>query len=369
MKQHQDKMLPIDVIKENKVWFEYLFDPQKPTESKYRCRLCYKHYDELVKVNQYKNALAFKHGMLKADMTENRKTFKSHANIPGHKSIVDQLIAAAGSDKRIKLSFEAMKAREDRMNVGNLAVTANMFRTVYVETKKHIPFDSHASLVALQKENGANLGFHHSDRRSIVRMVESMSNFMHEKMIEHMLSKNSPFSIIIDGSDLNGLHYLIVYFQVLENNTPVVAFYRLIQTSSDITGEGLFKVLKNAIIEEKHDLFSYFKKNLIGYSSDGAYVMTGPRKGLISYIRRMKNNDEPVFAIHCMAHRLHLAIKSSFKSNDYFKLSFDKLINDIYHFYNFHSTKRKAHLSATAQRLNLKVYAMNYVYRVRWISS
>lgn len=65
----------------------------------------------------------------------------------------------------------------------------------------------------MQSMNGLDMGYHHSERTSATRMVELISRVMHETMIDKLLSKNSPISIILDGSsDSSGRHYMIVYF-------------------------------------------------------------------------------------------------------------------------------------------------------------
>lgn len=82
-------------MKENKVWFEYLFNEADPQHSTYRCRLCHKYYDRLNLPPRYKNALAFEKGTLKDAKTDNKKAIAEHANIPGHKSIVEILQKAS----------------------------------------------------------------------------------------------------------------------------------------------------------------------------------------------------------------------------------------------------------------------------------
>lgn len=218
---------------------------------------------------------------------------------------------------RLRKDFEAIQTREDEANEGVLKITSAMFRTVFVEIKKNIPFNTHSSIVVLQQMHGVKMGFHHYEKCGATAMMESMSSLMHKNMINHMLSKNLPFSMIIDGStDSTESHLLIIYFQILENNVPVVCLYRLLETSSDRTAAGLFKTLKNAMLTEESDLFSYFKRNLVGYAFDGERVMSGYTGGLISHIRQI--TDNPIYAVHCMAHRLHLAIQKAFLNS--FKL-------------------------------------------------
>lgn len=88
-----------------------------------------------------------------------------------------------------------------------------MIRTVFMETKKNIPFDTHSSLVSLQKSHGVNLGFHHFDKCGAINMLESMSAHMHALLMKHIVSKNLPLSIVIDrSSDSSENKYLIIFF-------------------------------------------------------------------------------------------------------------------------------------------------------------
>lgn len=159
---------------------------------------------------------------------------------------------------RLRTDFEDIQRKEDA--AGNLKVTAAMIRIVFVETKKYIPFESHSSLVLLQELNevnmaAVNMGHHHFERYGAVAMLESLGAQMHKLLIEHMISANVPFSVIIDGStDSVGNKYLIMYFQILENIIPIMCFYRLIEASSDITAKGFYESISTAFQSEKQDL-------------------------------------------------------------------------------------------------------------------
>lgn len=69
-----------------------------------------------------------------------------------------------------------------------------------------------------------------------------------------------------------------------------------------------------------------------------------------------------------MAHRLELAIEKAMKQIPYFK-DFEDFINQLFQFYNWHNSKRKSHLKETANNLKHRLFALNYIYRTRWISS
>lgn len=242
-----------------------------------------------------------------------------------------------------------------------------MFRTVFLEIKRNIPLNTHQSLVSLQELHGVPMGFHHYHRKSATEMMNSMSNYMHKQLVDYMFYSNLPFSIIIDGStDKSNNHYLIIYFQLLENDVPILCFYKLVETSSTVTAKGYFESIQKAMYTEDVDFYGYFKKHLVGYVSDGEKVMSGKEGGLISYIRKIAHH--PVYAVHCMAHRMHLAVEKAYAQISYFG-EFDKLINKLFQFYNWNSSKKKKHLKETAEKHELPFYQLNYIYRTRWISS
>lgn len=143
-------------------------------------------------------------------------------------------------------------------------------------------------------------------------------------------------------------------------------FYKLVELSSDVTAKGIFETVRNAFQAEGVDFLSYFKENLVAFASDGEPTMAGQNNGLVALIRKEVNH--PVFSIHCMAHRLELAIKKAFTKHEYFT-RFEKTINNLFIFYNDNTLKRKAHLREMAMSMNEKVYELNYIYHIRWISS
>lgn len=136
--------------------------------------------------------------------------------------------------KVIQKEFQEIQIQEEEKNAGIMKVTAKMFRAVYIEIKTNIPFNSHSAITQLLEANGVFMGYHHYERRSAVRMMESMSALMHKNIMSYVVSKNYPVSIILDGStDSSEKHYLIVYFQTIEENIPIVYFYKLIPTSDN----------------------------------------------------------------------------------------------------------------------------------------
>ena len=154
------------------------------------------------------------------------------------------------------------------------------------------------------------MGHHHYERTSATRMMLCISKYFHESLINHLLSDNiGPISIIVDSSVDNSVrNKLIVYLRAMENNKPKVYFYRLLEIEGSETSDALFQMLYSAFEEDK--INNTIQENLAGFASDGASVMIGHRSGLLTKIKNFAKN--PVFGVHCMADRLHLAARKIF---------------------------------------------------------
>ena len=280
MRHHQSNILPVGAIemrKDIKVWFEFLPNKTHPVNSKYRCRLCTKYFDALKFDPRYRSALATKEEQLQDTYDKNQEIISKHS----HTTMLQKFITVLQSRKQESI-VEGFKEATERQNEETndvFRVTALMFRLVFAEVMLNIPLASHPKLVDLMQQNGADMGYHHYDRRSTQRIVDFISNSMHRELLK-TLNENSPdVSIILDGStDPRQNHYLIVFLQAVEEYKPVVYFYRLIPLSMDETAEGLLKTLQESFEEDR--LTKYMKEHLIGYAADGAAVMMGKHNGL-----------------------------------------------------------------------------------------
>jgi hypothetical protein len=182
------------------------------------------------------------------------------------------------------------------------------------------------------------MGFHHYSRTSATLMAELISADMHAKLIQFIKSDGfGPCSIIVDGStDPRQNHYLIVYLQSLEQLRPIVYFYGLLEIGLDETADGFLNILKKAF--EKDGITESMKRTLIAFASDGASVMLGKHAGLGKKLSEFV--QRPLIEVHCMAHRIHLAIRRAFRRNKALKMfAFESFLNKLYSFYYSHGHK------------------------------
>lgn len=296
-----------------------------------------------------------------------QETIGNHAKSNIHTNIISRLQKLAAERQRTEIFQD--EQNEEMMNNAKLLITSRIFRTVFVLNKLSLSHSDHAGLVTLQKLNGLDMGNHHYERTSCTRISVFISQVMHKTLIGYLIKNQMPISIIVDDSTgLLTVHYKIVYFQTIEDNSPVIYFYKLIELKAE-TGEANFECVKSAWENEGQDFYDYMQKNLIGFASDGASNNVGPDNGMIAYLRRWAS--KPLFAVHCMAHRLELVLLHAFNVNANTKLIthfIDSTLNEIYSFYS-HSHKRKTHLKQTTDSVKHKFYELKKIIKVRWVAS
>jgi len=124
MKQHQGAIFPFTNVKENKHWFEYLFNAENPRLSTYRCRLCHKYFDKLKLDSRYKSALAQPEGVLKKSYDSNREMIMNHARQSQHQLIIEKLQSEAINT--LPQQFREIQENSDKENLWHFAATIRM---------------------------------------------------------------------------------------------------------------------------------------------------------------------------------------------------------------------------------------------------
>lgn len=91
-----------------------------------------------------------------------------------------------------------------------------------------------------------------------------------------------------------------VLCRYISHEAKVVTTYMKMKQISDVTALTLYSTLLEVLSE-----FGVDPRKVMGFGSDGASVMTGSENGVAARLR--KDNPHAV-AVHCICHRLHLAV-------------------------------------------------------------
>ena len=104
-------------------------------------------------------------------------------------------------------------------------------------------------------------------------------------------------------------------------------------------------------------------QRVMGFGSDGASVMVGRRAGVATLL---KQSNPELIAIHCVAHRLALAVAQAGDAAPYVKV-FKTLLHNLYSFYD-NSPVRTAGLSAIQSILHDPSLKLKQAKDHRWLS-
>ncbi|XP_006813468.1 zinc finger protein 862-like [Saccoglossus kowalevskii] len=152
-----------------------------------------------------------------------------------------------------------------------------------------------------------------------------------------------------------------MYLRVFDDGRPTTKYFSL-QALERADSKGMLTSIDAAFDKEFQIDAQTWKEKLVGFGADGAAVNFGQRQGVSAKLRA----DIPhLVSVHCVAHRLELAIKHALEQCKYFKEIEDFLVN-IFKFYK-NSPLNWSNLQLAGETTNVKVYKPSNVLGTRWI--
>ena len=234
-----------------------------------------------------------------------------------------------------------------------------LFNTAYFVAKEEMPFSSFKGLCGLQIKNDVELGKTYLNDHACKNFIESSAEIL-KADLSGKLNNASPrfFSAMADGSTDSGVvEQELLFVRFLDNGLPVNRFLT-VQSVKHADADGILHAIGNG--------FNYasvvnWKDGLVGFGSDGASVMMGRQNGVL---KKIKDDVPHLIEMHCVAHRLELAILDAFKGESILTELKD-LLQGIYKHYHY-SPKALRELNELAQVLELSVLKPVSVLDTRW---
>jgi hypothetical protein len=268
----------------------------------------------------------------------------------------------------LKRAYALDQEEETKILLATSAITATdrMILLTYQQVKINSPLSNHRSWVDLLKQLGVDLGVHHYERSSAVRIEALISEILHKKLIDFIKQSDIPMSIIVDTTtDSQQNNYLIVYIRLVHHNYPFTYFYTLINLNAE-DAQSMFDSIVNKFIADEVD--NIMKQRLVAFASDGASVMTGYINGLAAKFRRFITHERDLYAVHCMSHKLNLVVVKGLRAVPEVQFLESQLSN----LFNFFTNKGGKRLSAFMQlcdSLGRRMYTIKGLFEIRWAPS
>ena len=229
------------------------------------------------------------------------------------------------------------------------------------------PLSTFKTLVRVQKANGIKLIQGTDSSNKAREFVNVIADTVRATIATH-LSSASAFSVLSDGSQARktGGEKELVLVRLMKDGVPT--YFTVALVDMDAYGDANAANLKTAI----DDVFvgkvaippERYTKPQVAATADGAAVNTGIYNGLLT---KMKASGRPwLLTIHCLSHRLELAIKDSLLKHPEFVSVKDIMITIFYVMKQSGKFKRQFH--ATAEALGVQVYTFPKVHGTRFVN-
>ncbi|KAF3834440.1 hypothetical protein F7725_025644 [Dissostichus mawsoni] len=184
-----------------------------------------------------------------------------------------------------------------------LAINANAFRSAYMIAKERMAFKKLPPVMQLQEINGAKVGAVQRSDKSCAEIIGHIALEMQKKFVSNVKKAQSKISITIDESTVHGRAYMILYVRcdVTGKGDVDNVFLDLKELAQGTDAESIYNSLREALRDAGFD---------DDIATDGASVLTGKNSGVIA---RLKQDFPKIQSIHCLCHRLELAVHDSLK--------------------------------------------------------
>jgi hypothetical protein len=252
------------------------------------------------------------------------------------------------------------KGRESEMNGVMYAL-----RTVYFLAKKNLPNDDFGDLIDFQISQGVsnlkeltvngNTNYRHNS--SVKEFQRALAKVVVEDLLE-VLRDSGQFGIMLDESTgRSSEKTLIIYVKYHVHSIPKTRFLCV----TELEG-GTAEIIYNTVVQ----ICTAYGINLrkcVAVASEGASVMVGIRSGVVT---RVKQLAPFIVAVHCVAHRLSLAISQAAHSVRYLD-THQETLTGIFKYYHYSHTHLKVlkNMQAVLELANIK---FKEVFDTRWLS-
>jgi len=227
---------------------------------------------------------------------------------------------------------------------GNL--TKSM-RVVYWLLKKKLPYTKYESLLDLLIESGCDISARSGlpknsnlrSMRTINEIIDVLAAEVREPILKDLRDSQAWSLLIDETSDISTTEQVVIYAKYLRLNGPdkppdnITSFLGIVPLDGSAKAEHIWSTVRQFLVT--NDIPT---DNLKGMGSDGASVMVGKHSGVAALIR--KEVGDHVINVHCVAHRLSLALGGATQNTNMVKIVL-KTLNDLHSYYSKSPVREK----------------------------
>ncbi|EHH52615.1 hypothetical protein EGM_13080 [Macaca fascicularis] len=241
-----------------------------------------------------------------------------------------------------------------------MANMEHFFNAAYSIAYHSRPLNDFEKILQLLQSTGTMILGKYRNRTACTQFIKYISETLKREILEDV--RNSPcVSVLLDSStDASEQACVGIYIRYFKQMEVKESYITLAPLCSE-TADGYFETIVSALDE----LDIPFRKPgwVVGLGTDGS-AMLSCRGGLVEKFQEVIPQLLPV---HCVAHRLHLAVVDACGSIDLVKKC-DRHIRTVFKFYQS-SNKRLNELQEGAASLEQEIIRLKDLNAVRWVAS
>lgn len=285
----------------------------------------------------------------------------------------DSATHVANELEQIKLT-DPSSAEQHKSTIEQKEALKDAMKVQYFLVKHNLPYASlYDPTMKLCMDLGAtNLQYLAQSNKATYRSPATAKEFLEcqaevvEKRIKNGIRSSGSYGVMIDEyTDVNRRKHLAIVCRYIDcNGSSKLAFLHDCSLKNG-KGETIYEAMKTYLESAEIPL-----ENMTSFVSDGAPAMVGRNTGVVAFL---KANNNSVLTMHCMNHRLQLAVSDAFKSSKIIS-KMDDLLNDLYLYYH-NSTVHSVSLRNIQQMLkendeleSQNILTVKRAVHSRWLS-
>lgn len=263
-----------------------------------------------------------------------------------------------------------------RLSLNNSARDSflKLIRTAYeMALNPSMPLKHFKILVKCQRENGVRLVEGKDDSNAAREFIHYIADAIKEKCAAVIASSHF-ISILSDGSQARKTNdeKELILVRTERNGLPVYFVVSLLEMASlGGTDANSIKAAIDGVFHSAEDDDSCngripltdYRTKVVSVTSDGASVNLGVYNGVLT---QMKRERDWLVTIHCVNHRLELALKDAVKAFKPFD-EVDRFYQDVWSLLK-NSGKLKSEVAKAAEALNITYYTLSKIHGTRFLN-
>ena len=311
------------------------------------CDPCRRHWSDQSKKTS--------HLVTGCDSFKNESLEKHH-----HSSMHEQCLRA----DMVSQSAACLPVMVRNMSDTLLSQLKMLFNIAYYVVQHSRPMSDFPDLIALHAKNGIKVTDQYTSDKQCREFIKHVAIVERQQQMKRLCQEPPTLTVMLDAStDVSQVEHVLFYVRYCpdKESQPVTEF---LAVESLPGGDALsyLNVFK-AVMEKSH--LDNWRERLIGLATDGCSAMRGRKQGLTT---RLQNEVSTFTTVHCVAHRLQLAILDAAKDLPYLGEKFEPTLKKLFNFYHY-SPRRQRDLKEISTILDHEISKLGEIHAVRWVAS